>query len=107
MTISATETQSVSAIYEDGVLRPLQPLALPEHAHVQITVAVEDVVQTASPSHDQEELRSAFTAAGLTLVEPQAQKRSPLSSEARAVLAGQIPAGRALSDLIEEEREGR
>ena len=28
----------VDAIYENGVLRPLQPLALPEHEHVTIIV---------------------------------------------------------------------
>jgi len=29
---------AVEAIYEDGLLRPLQPLALPEHAHVRISI---------------------------------------------------------------------
>ena len=31
-------TTAVEAIYENGVLRPLQPLALPEHAHVRLSV---------------------------------------------------------------------
>jgi predicted DNA-binding antitoxin AbrB/MazE fold protein len=33
---------AVEAIYEDGLLRPLQPLALPEHAHVRISVETID-----------------------------------------------------------------
>ena len=33
---------AVEAIYEDGLLRPLQPLALPEHAHVRISVETLD-----------------------------------------------------------------
>ena len=33
---------AVEAIYEDGLLRPLQPLALPEHAHVRISVETMD-----------------------------------------------------------------
>lgn len=31
-------TTAVEAIYEAGLLRPLQPLALPEHARVRVSV---------------------------------------------------------------------
>jgi len=31
-------TTAVEAIYEDGMLRPLQPLSLPEHTHVRLSV---------------------------------------------------------------------
>ncbi len=31
-------TTAVDAVYEDGVLRPLQPLSLPEHTHVRVSV---------------------------------------------------------------------
>jgi predicted DNA-binding antitoxin AbrB/MazE fold protein len=31
-------TISVEAVYENGVLRPLSPLALPEHARVRLAV---------------------------------------------------------------------
>lgn len=31
-------TTAVEAIYEDGLLRPLQPLHLPEHARVRVSV---------------------------------------------------------------------
>jgi predicted DNA-binding antitoxin AbrB/MazE fold protein len=34
--------KSVEAIYEDGVFRPLEPVDLPEHQRVQVTVADED-----------------------------------------------------------------
>lgn len=31
-------SQPIDAIYENGVLKPLQPLNLPEHAQVKVTV---------------------------------------------------------------------
>ena len=31
-------TTAVEAIYEHGLLRPLQPLSLPEHTHVRLSV---------------------------------------------------------------------
>lgn len=31
-------TTAFKAIYEDGMLRPLQPLWLPEHTHVRLSV---------------------------------------------------------------------
>lgn len=31
-------TQTVEAIYEDGVLKPLTPLQLPEHQRVSVTI---------------------------------------------------------------------
>lgn len=34
--------KSVEAIYEDGVFRPLEPVDLPDHQRVQVTVADED-----------------------------------------------------------------
>jgi predicted DNA-binding antitoxin AbrB/MazE fold protein len=38
-------TTSVEAVYENGVLRPLTPLALPEGQRVQVFVASEEAVQ--------------------------------------------------------------
>lgn len=38
-------TQTIEAIYENGVLRPLQPLEkIAEHARVKVTVEVEEPV---------------------------------------------------------------
>jgi predicted DNA-binding antitoxin AbrB/MazE fold protein len=31
--------RTLEAVYENGVLRPLEPLALEEHQHVQVTVS--------------------------------------------------------------------
>ncbi|MBA3944701.1 MAG: DUF104 domain-containing protein [Herpetosiphonaceae bacterium] len=96
-------TQSVPAIYEDGVLRPLLPLALPEHSHVQLTVAVEAI----APAINREQLQAALALTGLSLVDSPVHGVQPLTPEAREALAAQVPQGRPLSEIIQEEREGR
>lgn len=35
-------TKRVEAVYENGVLRPLEPLPLDEHQHVTVTVSSEE-----------------------------------------------------------------
>ena len=32
-------TREIEAVYENGMLRPLEPLSLAEHQHVRVTVA--------------------------------------------------------------------
>jgi len=100
--MTTQEIQSVPAIWEDGVLRPLLPLALPEHARVHITVAVTE--EALLP--DREQIQAALALAGLSLVEPVTYGLKPLSPEARAALAREVPPGRPLSLIIDEEREG-
>jgi len=96
----------VNAIYENGVLRPLTPLDLPEHTQVQISVQ-----PLPTPDEAQEHRRQvheALVAAGLirpTSASP--STRQPLSPEERAELARRFSGDRPLSDLIIEEREGR
>ncbi len=36
--LKSNVTTAIDAVYEGGLLRPLQPLSLPEHAHVRISV---------------------------------------------------------------------
>jgi predicted DNA-binding antitoxin AbrB/MazE fold protein len=38
-------TMTLQAVFENGVLRPLAPLSLPEGQQVQVLVAVEDVAK--------------------------------------------------------------
>ncbi|MBA3944101.1 MAG: antitoxin family protein [Herpetosiphonaceae bacterium] len=96
---------TISAIYEDGVLRLLVPLSLPEHTQVEVTV---DVPATATFRDSRERIRAALVAGGLSRAqsEPWAGP-PPLSTEERASLAQQVGPGRPLSEIINEEREGR
>jgi len=55
-------TTTVEAIYEGGVLRPLQPLALPEHAHVHVSVETmpEDPERAAWLAQSERRLREVW-----------------------------------------------
>ena len=52
-------TQDIDAIYEDGVLKPLEPLHLAEHQHVRVSVTAD--AGAASPASQEGE--SFFDAA--------------------------------------------
>ncbi len=96
----------VTAIYENGILRPLTPLALPEHARVQIQV--QQVSTLAEAAAHRRRTQEALIAAGLSL--PDARPlpvTGSLSAEQRVELARRFSIGRPLSELIIEEREGR
>jgi len=41
----ATNRQTIRAVYQDGVLRPLEPLDLPDNAKVEVTVDPQGVVK--------------------------------------------------------------
>ena len=45
------------AVYEEGVLRPLEPLTLPEHQHVHVTVEEEKPTQTRKYDECREEMQ--------------------------------------------------
>lgn len=97
--------ETITAIYEQGVLRPLTPLELPEHARVEITIRRPD--QTAE---QRRKVEQALRAAGLLTASPSQTPQAPvLSEEARAALAQRIGAtgGTPLSQIIIEERDGR
>ena len=97
--------ETITAIYENGVLRPITPLALPEHTTVRLLIQ-------SPPLGDQAETHrrdvvAALVAAGLTLPTLETSPAAPLSEEQRDDLARRVPPGRPLSEIIIEEREGR
>jgi predicted DNA-binding antitoxin AbrB/MazE fold protein len=94
------------AIYENGILRPLTPLALPEHARVE--VYVQQVLAPIDAAEHRRQVREALVAAGLSLPGPLSPPASsPISAERREELAHLFAGERPLSELIIEEREGR
>ena len=90
------------AIYENGVLRLLTPVSLPERARVRLAILNEE-----EPEGEVHQAEAALIAAGL--VKPASVKvglRS-ISQDRRAELALLYAEGGPLSDVIIAERDGR
>ncbi len=83
-------TQSLQAIYEKGVLRPLEPLSLKEHQQVTVTV---------SDSENGDWLDASF----LHYLEQQADESVSLEQVRKAL--GQIPG--SMVDDFRKERDER
>jgi predicted DNA-binding antitoxin AbrB/MazE fold protein len=104
--VESKHNGTITAIYENGVLRPLTPLTLPEHTHVQIQVR-RVLKPTDVPEH-RRRVSEALVVAGLSLPTSDIPSvSSPISTERREELARLFATGRPLSELIIEEREGR
>jgi len=95
--------ETIAAIYEQGVLRPLTPLVLPEHTRVQIQV----LVPALAVQEERHRVRQTLLEAGVirprTLTEPV----QPVSEAQLAAAADALAAAGPLSELIIAEREGR
>jgi len=92
-------TEIVTAVYEDGVLRPLNPLNLRERQTVRVQVLSEEPLGA-------EQVIEALVKAGLITPPPGHSKVDPISEKERHELAeilGQVP-GKPLSEIIIEER---
>jgi predicted DNA-binding antitoxin AbrB/MazE fold protein len=90
----------VQAVYERGVLRPLQPLELQERQRVRIQVWPEE-------TSEEEEVLRLLVSAGLMRPRPRREPPPPpLSDKERLALADQIgrAAGKPLSEVVIEER---
>ena len=94
-------SEVVEAVYERGVLRPLDPLDLSEQQKVRIQVWSEE-----EPA--EEEVLRVLTQAGL--MRPRPRRGSlpppPLSEEERQALADEVgrAPGKSLSEIVIEDR---
>lgn len=96
-------TQNIQAIYQNGVLRPLQPLDLPEDKIVEIDVrdTVENDTETMAEKADRV-LREAGLLSSIKF--PNAKR---LSDEERKRLGKLFSGEKSLGDYIDEDREAR
>ncbi len=94
-------SEVVEAVYERGVLRPLDPLDLSEQQRVRIQVWPEE-------ESAEEEVLRILTQAGLMQPRPRPglQPAPPLSEDERQALADEVgrAPGKSLSDIVIEDR---
>jgi predicted DNA-binding antitoxin AbrB/MazE fold protein len=97
-------TEIVTAVYENGILRPLRPLDLRERQTVRLQLLPEE------PSEEEGEgeaaIRILVSAGLMPPPQPGAPPPDPVSAEKRHALAerlAQAP-GKPLSELIIEDR---
>ncbi|MGH9937463.1 MAG: antitoxin family protein [Blastocatellia bacterium] len=101
-------SQIVTAIYADGVLRPLAPLELPEQTKVEIEIR--PVPSPENPAFA-ERIRAhqILVAAGLVVNHQtwQVMPEDPVSEEEQEELDQAFAGEKPLSEIIIEEREER
>jgi predicted DNA-binding antitoxin AbrB/MazE fold protein len=95
--------RTVPAIYEQGVLRPLRPLQLPEHTRVQVTVLVEED----GTEEERSRVRKTLLDAGVIRLHPPAEVAPSVSERRMAAAAKALGHAGPLSELIIAERDGR
>ncbi len=94
--------ERIPALYENGVLRPLAPVALRESQHVYIQIMSEDV-----PVVDKTQAAmQTLVQEGVLTPPPGKSTIAPISDAQRATLADRIgrAPGKPLSEIIIEER---
>jgi predicted DNA-binding antitoxin AbrB/MazE fold protein len=97
-------TETVKAVYENGVLRPLRPLKLRERQTVRLQIVPEELTD----SEDEAAIRTLIEAGALT-PPPGRSDVEPILEQERRELAdrlGRAP-GKPLSEIIIEDQGER
>jgi predicted DNA-binding antitoxin AbrB/MazE fold protein len=92
--------EEIAVVYEGGVLRPLQPLALPEHTWLEVRVIRRDV-------DARQQVYDVLEAAGVIAALPPPEPLPVISEAELAAAAQALAAAGPLSELIIAERDGR
>ncbi|WP_417908777.1 antitoxin family protein [Candidatus Electronema sp. PJ] len=93
-------SNSIAAVYEHGVLRPLEPLTLPERRTVRIQILPEPVTDKA------EQIMQFLHKVGLLTPPPHPQQPALISKEERRKLSDALrqSAKESLSEIVIEDR---
>lgn len=93
-------SEIITAVYENGVLRPQAHLSLSNGQTVRIQILIEE------PATETEQVIQSLVAAGLVTPPPRRSGVEPVSEEAWRELTERLEAspGKPLSEIIIEER---
>jgi len=94
--------QTVTSIYQNGVLRPLVSLDLPENSEVELEVKVIESKQDSRAA-----IGELLVQKGLSRRKKKTEPKQNLSPEERERLAKIFSAPQPLGELISEDREER
>ena len=90
-----------TAIYERGVLRLLDPVALPEHARVHV------IIKSISEDDQRQRTEQVLAETGLVTPPRPAAAAEAVPEERLVDIGRRYAVGGPLSDLIVAERDGR
>jgi len=96
-------SETIVTIYEQGVLRPLKPLSLPENTQVRIQI----VAPTLPAKEERLRVRKALLDAGVIRPRQVTEPIQPVSEAELEKAAQALAAAGPLSELIMAEREER
>ncbi|MDQ3181794.1 MAG: DUF104 domain-containing protein [Acidobacteriota bacterium] len=94
--------QTVTAIYANGVLRPLDLLDLPENSEVELDIKIIE-----NKKNSREQIGELLVKKGLSLRKKAIEPKQKLSAEERERLAKIFSAPQPLGELINADREER
>ncbi len=97
--------ENIRAIYENGVLRPLQPLNFPEHSEVEIDVR--DVGENGAETMREKADRVLREAGLISSLKFSVTEKDILSEEERQRLGKLFSGEKSIGDYIDEDREAR
>jgi predicted DNA-binding antitoxin AbrB/MazE fold protein len=95
-------SQTLTAIYSNGVLRPLVSLDLAENSEVELSLTIIE-----KNGEQSENISNLLIEKGLSLPKKKPVGKQSLSSKERARLAKLFSTSQPISELINQDREER
>jgi predicted DNA-binding antitoxin AbrB/MazE fold protein len=96
-------TEILTAVYENGILRPLEPVKLRERQRVRLQILSDE------PADEADQIIETLASAGLLTLPSGGSDVRPVSNKKREEVARRLghASDKPLSEIIMAERDGR